>query len=201
VDSHDWDERYSGSEFEWTTQPSQFVVRELAELPPGRALDLASGEGRNAVWLAERGWRVTGVDFSRVGVGKARRFAARRGVDVEWILADLTSYQPPVGTFGLVLVAYLQLPASQRAEVLARAASALAVGGTFLMVGHDLTNLTEGVGGPRSAEVLCTPEVVSAELVGLRVRRAERVRRTVRHEREPFDAIDTLVLATKDPGS
>jgi len=200
VDSRRWDERYAGTEFEWTTQPNQCVTAELAELPPGRALDLAAGEGRNSVWLAERGWRVTAVDFSRVGLNKGRRLATARGVGearIEWILADLCDYEPVQDSFDLVLVTYFQVGAELRAAVLARAAAALAPGGTLLVVGHDLTNLTEGVGGPQDPEVLYTPEAVSAELPGLRVVRAERVRRTVEREDGPATAIDTLVRAIR----
>ena len=71
MDSQQWDERYSGAEFEWTTRPNQFVAAELAGLPPGRALDLAAGEGRNTVWLAERGWRVTAAILRAPGPGTA----------------------------------------------------------------------------------------------------------------------------------
>ena len=79
MDSQRWDERYSATGFVWATGPNQFVAAELASLPPGRAIDLAAGEGRNTVWLAERGWRVTAVDFSRVGLDKGRgRDAASR---------------------------------------------------------------------------------------------------------------------------
>ena len=78
----DWDARYAGSLLLWTAEPNRFLVAEADGLRPGRALDLASGEGRNAVWLAERGWRVTAVDFSPVALAKARALAARRGVDV-----------------------------------------------------------------------------------------------------------------------
>jgi SAM-dependent methyltransferase len=201
VDSRRWDERYAGTEFVWTTQPSQFVAAELAELPPGRALDLAAGEGRNTVWLAERGWRVTAADFSRVGLDKGRKLAAARRVDeaqIEWILADLCDYEPDSGSFDLVLVAYLQVGAELRAAVLARAVGALAPGGTLLVVGHDLTNLTEGVGGPQYPEVLYTPESITAELSGLRVLRAGRVRRAVERDGAPGIAIDTLVRAVRD---
>jgi SAM-dependent methyltransferase len=200
VDSQQWDERYSGSEFEWTTRPNQFVAAELAGLLPGRALDLAAGEGRNTVWLAERGWRVTAVDFSRVGLEKGRKLAAARGVDparVDWVVADLRDYEPDRAAFDLALAAYFQVSPEVLALVLARAAAALAPGGTLFVIGHDLTNLTEGVGGPQDPGVLYTPEAVSADLAGLRVLRAERVYRTVERDDGPATAVDTLVRAVR----
>ena len=201
VYSRRWDDRYSGAEFERTTRPNQFVAAELAGLPPGRALDLAAGEGRNTVWLAERGWRVTAVDFSRVGLEKGRKLRAARGVDearVDWIVADLREYEPEPGVFDLVLVAYVQVAPELRATVLGRAAAATAPGGTVFVIGHDLTNLAEGVGGPQDPDVLYTPETVSAELTGLRVVRAERVHRTVERDDGPATAIDTLVRAIRE---
>jgi SAM-dependent methyltransferase len=200
VDSQQWDERYSGTEFEWTTRPNQFVAAELADLPPGRALDLAAGEGRNTVWLAERGWQVTAVDFSRVGLEKGRKLSAARGVDearVDWIVADLRDFEPDRDFYDLVLIAYLQVNPELRATVMARAAAALAPGGTAFVVGHDLTNLTEGTGGPQDPDVLYTPEAVRAELPGLGVVRAERVHRTVERDGHPAIAIDTLVRAVR----
>ena len=201
VDSQQWDERYSGTEFEWTMQPNEFVAAELAGLPPGRALDLAAGEGRNTVWLAERGWRVTAVDFSRVGLEKGRELSAARGVDqaqVDWVVADLRDYEPGRGAYDLVLIAYFQAGPHLRATVMARAAGALAPGGTAFVVGHDLTNLADGVGGPQDPEVLYTPAAVSAELTGLHIVRAERVQRIVSRESGPAAAIDTLVRAVRE---
>ena len=200
VDRARWDERYSGTEFDPATRPNQFVAAELAGLAPGRALDLAAGEGRNAVWLAERGWSVTAVDFSRVGLDKGRRLAAARDVEdrVDWVVADLADYRPAADAFGLVLVAYFQVGAELRAKVLARAAAALTPAGTLFVVGHDLVNLTEGTGGPRYPEVLYTPEAITAELPGLRVLQAERVRRAVPHSDDGrATAIDTLVRAQR----
>jgi SAM-dependent methyltransferase len=200
MDSQQWDERYSATGFVWDTGPNQFVAAELASLSPGRALDLAAGEGRNTVWLAGRGWRVTAVDFSRVGLDKGRKLAATRGMaaeQVEWIVADLACYQPEPGAYDLALIAYLQVSPQVRATVLARAAAALAPGGTAFVVGHDLTNLTEGTGGPQDPDVLYTPEVIRAELDGLRIERAERVRRTVTLQDGPAVAIDTLVRAVR----
>ncbi|MGH3153237.1 MAG: class I SAM-dependent methyltransferase [Streptosporangiaceae bacterium] len=201
MDSQQWDERYASSEFTWSTQPNQFVAAELAGLPLGRALDLAAGEGRNTVWLAERGWHVTAVDFSRVGLEKGRKLSAARGVDqdqVTWIVADLTDYRPEPGRFDLVLIAYAQVSPELRAMMLARAAAAVAPGGTMFVVGHDLTNLTEGAGGPQYPEVLYTPEMITAGMAGLRVLRAERVRRAVQQDGAPATAIDTLVRAIRE---
>ncbi len=201
VDCRRWDEKYSGIEFQPALPPSQFVAAELTGLRPGRALDLAAGHGRHTVWLAEQGWQVTAVDFSRVGLDQARKLSAARGVDdgrVDWVVADLDDYQPAREAFDLVLIAYFQVGAVLRAKVLAGAAAALAPRGTLLVVGHDLTNLAEGAGGPRYPEVLYTPEGITAELRGLRIVRAGRVRRAVEHDGRPATAIDTLVRAEHD---
>lgn len=189
----DWDRRYAERELVWSAGPNRFLVTETQELPPGRALDLACGEGRSALWLAERGWRVTAVDYSGVALEKARRIAERRGVEVEWVLADLLDYEPEAGAFDLVLVLYLHVPADERPPLLAKAAAAVAPGGTFLLVGHDLTNLTEGWGGPSDASLLYTAAEIAGELPGLEVVKAERVYR--RPEDAERDAIDALVRA------
>ena len=198
MEREDWDRRYHGTELLWTAEPNRFVATELQGLPPGRALDLGAGEGRNAVWLAERGWRVTAVDFSSVALDKGRGLAQARGVSVDWVSADLRGYRPEPAAYDLVLVAYLHLLPAERAAVLCGAATALARHGTLLVVGHDLANLAEGVGGPQDPAVLYTPEAIAAELTGLEVGRAERVRRPVDTDAGTSEAVDTLVLATRD---
>ena len=187
-----WDEKYAAEELLWGAEPNRFLVAELDGAEPGLALDLACGAGRNAVWLAQQGWRVTGVDFSQVALAKAVALAGSRGVEVDWVEADLLGYEPP-GGLDLVVVFYLQLPADERRLVLGRAARALAPGGTILVVAHDLLNLTEGHGGPSSPEVLFTPDDVVGDLAGLSVERAERVRRPV----DEAEAIDLLVRAVR----
>ncbi|MFC7386436.1 class I SAM-dependent methyltransferase [Sphaerisporangium rhizosphaerae] len=194
----EWDRRYEASGLLWTAEPNRFVVEHLSGLRPGRGLDLGAGEGRNAVWLAERGWRMTGVDFSAAGLAKARRMAGEREVAVEWVMADLCEYRPEPMAYDLVLIAYLHLPPDDLAPVLSRAAGAVAPGGRLLIVGHDVTNLEEGVGGPRDAAVLYTPESVVASLAPLAVVRAGRVRRPVPTDDGVRDAIDTLVIAGRD---
>jgi SAM-dependent methyltransferase len=198
VDSREWDRRYAGSELVWTAEPNRFVVAEVQDLAPGRALDIAAGEGRNSVWLASRGWQVTAVDFSAAGLGKGRRLAEARGVTIDWVHADVRDYQPEAGFFQLVLVAYLQLAESELDGVLRRTATGLAPGGVLLVVGHDVTNLTEGTGGPPDPAVLYTPESITRSLGGLTVLRAERVRRPVVTADGPREAVDTLVRAIRD---
>ncbi|GIG88695.1 class I SAM-dependent methyltransferase [Plantactinospora endophytica] len=193
MDASDWDRRYAAAELLWSATPNLFVHDELADLPPGRAIDLAAGEGRNAIWLADRGWRVTAVDFSAVAIDKGRRLAESAGVGVTWMVADLLDHAPEPGWFDLVLMAYLQLPPEQLDTVLERARRALTPGGVLLVVGHDAENLRHGVGGPQDPAVLYTPEGIVDRLPGLWVDRAERVRRQVAGtDRE---AIDTLVRA------
>ena len=198
MESEEWDRRYAGAELVWTAEPNRFVVAELRDLAPGRALDLGAGEGRNAVWLAARGWQVTAVDFSAAGLDKGRRLAAARGAAVDWVQADLRDYQPEAGAFQLVLVAYLQLRAAELDGVLRRAVTALAPAGTLLVVGHDVTNLAEGTGGPPDPAVLYTPESVTRSLSGLTVLRADRVRRPVPAGDGDREAVDTLVRAVRE---
>ena len=197
MDSHVWDERYAGDGLVWSAEPNRFLVAEVEALPAGRALDLACGEGRNAVWLAEWGWDVTGVDFSNVGLDKARRLAEARGVSVRWELADVTEYTPAPESFDLVIVMYLHLPKTARRAAFRRAAVAVAAGGTLLVVGHDITNRSDGWGGPSDAAVLYGPEAVVADVVGLETVKAERVHRRVQTDDGEKIAIDVLVRATR----
>ena len=191
----DWDRRYAGAESLWSAKPNRFLVAEVAGLEPGRALDLACGEGQNAVWLAGLGWEVTAVDYAEVAIAKGIERAAREGVAVDFHADDLLRYRPEARAFDLVLILYLHMPSDGRRLVLERAAAAVAPGGTLVLVGHDLLNLTEGVGGPSDPDLLFTPDDVVAELHGLDVEKAERVLRDVHDADRP--AIDALVRATR----
>ena len=199
VDREEWNRRYAGTELLWTARPNRFLVGEADDLPPGRALDLACGEGRNAVWLAEQGWRVTGVDFSDVALAKARELAAARGVEADWVQADLLDYRPERRAYDLVLLFYLQLPADQRREIVRAAADAVAAGGTLLVVAHDSSNLEHGHGGPKEAAVLYTAADVVSDLDGsrLEIERAGRVERPVATTDGDETALDALVRARR----
>lgn len=181
MDADAWDRRYADSALVWSATPNRFVAEEVAGLPPGRALDLAAGEGRNAIWLARRGWSVTALDFSRVGLAKGRELAGDTPVD--WRHGDATTFREPAA-YDLVVVAYLQLAAEQRRAAVRAAFDALREGGTLLLVAHDASNLAEGTGGPQDPAVLMTAEDVLSDLDGERfeVVRADRVARTVEPE-------------------
>jgi SAM-dependent methyltransferase len=187
MDAAAWDERYRASELVWSAGPNQFVEAELSGLPPGRALDLAAGEGRNAIWLARQGWRVTAVDFSQAGLDKGRVLAG--DLDVDWVCADATTWTGDGEGYDVCLVAYLQLAAAERRAAARHGYAALRPGGTFLWIAHDSTNLTDGTGGPQDPSVLMTAEDVLGDLAGetFEVGHAGRVAREVGdgHGEEP----------------
>jgi 2-polyprenyl-3-methyl-5-hydroxy-6-metoxy-1,4-benzoquinol methylase len=195
VRREDWDERYGAVENLWAVRPNRFLVAEVADLPPGRALDLACGEGQNAIWLATLGWEVTGVDYSEVAIAKARARAERERMHVEFVCADLLEYEPEPGSYDLVVLMYFHLPPDELHTVLGRAEAALADGGTIVVIGHDRTNLTDGVGGPSDPSILYAPEEIAAELPELEIVKATQVFRDV--EGEKRDAIDALVRARR----
>ena len=196
-----WDERYAANDAVWSRTPNVWVEQVTSGLMPGNALDLAAGEGRNGLWLAENGWDATAVDFSQVALDRAATWAAQRLGDgpgrLITVVADLLEYRP-TSTFDLVLVVYLHLPAEQRRQVLRQAAaSAVGPGGRLLAVAHDSTNLTDGVGGPQDPGVLYTAQDVADDIAGLGLApvRLERVRRLVTTpDGAQREAVDALAL-------
>lgn len=210
MDSVQWNKRYATSELVWTAEPNRFLPPEVEGLLAGKALDLACGEGRNAVWLAAQGWQTTGVDFSDKGLEKAAGLARARSVDAEttWVSADVTSWQPD-GPYDLVIVFYLQLPEPQRRAAMGVAARALGPGGTLVVVGHDTDNLVRGVGGPPDPSVLFSPDDLARDLASsgvadLVIERATQVERPVTTLGEAGEtvervAIDCLVRASRPP--
>ena len=197
MDAAEWDARYADSERVWSLGPNQFVEAALGDLPPGRAVDLAAGEGRNAVWLASRGWDVTAVDFSRVALERGRETAPESGVT--WVCADVLSWQSGAEPYDLAVLAYLQLEESGRRQAARTAFGCLRPGGTFFLVAHDSSNLTEGTGGPQDPSVLMTADDVLADLgdASYDVVEASRVERRVAGpdgtERTAYDALVRVV--------
>lgn len=184
--AEDWDERYAEKQ-QWSSEPNALVAELLGDLPPGDAVDLAAGEGRHALWLAALGWRVTAVDFSTVGLGRG---GAQPGADrVTWVAADVTTWTAPEQTLDLVLVAYLHLPEEDTLAVLTRAVGWLRPGGRLLVLGHDVENLTAGVGGPQEPAILHSVRRLAPVAGLLTVDRLEQVPR----ETPSGVALDTLL--------
>ncbi len=207
MDSDAWNQRYADSELVWSTAPNMWVEQLTQDLPPGKAIDIAAGEGRNALWLVSRGWQATAVDFSAVALQRAASLAAQRlGDDAGKLLtlqADVETWVPPARCYDLVLVVYLHLPAQQRGAVMRAAAEAVAPGGTLLIVGHDLANLSSGHGGPQDPAVLYSPADIVADIepAQLTVVRAETaVRPLTDAQGQPVEALDALVLAQRAVG-
>lgn len=202
LDATAWDRRYADPAGVWGAAPNVWVVQELGALAPGRAMDLAAGEGRHALWLADRGWKVKAVDFSSTGLEVGRNVATAQalGENIEWIVQDATAITPEPGSADLVLVAYLQLPATQLQAAVTVAARALAPGGRFLFVSHDASNLEHGTGGPQDPAVLQTPAQVAGWLraAGMSILSAETRTRAVAGKLRP--ALDCVVVAQASPG-
>ena len=204
MDADYWNQRYDQPELVWSTGPNVWVEQVSSGLPPGTALDLGAGEGRNALWLVENGWDVTAVDFSGVAIERARSLARERLGDAadrrfHGVCADLLSYQPTAESSDLVMLIYLQVPRNQRRTVIKSAARAVRAGGLLLVVAHDSENLAHGHGGPQDPSVLYTTADITADLAesGLSIDRAEQVVRVVTSDAGPRQALDALVVASR----
>lgn len=196
----DWDRHYAEREPPASAEPHLRLEEEAAGLRPGRALDLACGSGRNAVWLAARGFEVTAVDFSEVAIAAGRELAANAGVEVNWVVADLLSYRPEPRSYDLVALMFCHLPPPERDAVLELAAEAVAPEGTFVLAAHDRENLEEGYRGPRDPEVLYTPADVVRRFDGFEIAKAETVRRPIATPEGEGVMVDAVVVARRPRG-
>lgn len=201
VDARDWDARYAAADLVWSVEPNRFVVEVVTPLTPGAALDIAAGEGRNAIWMVQQGWTVTAVDYSEVAVGRMRALASDRLGDAAArltpLVADATSPAPGgPAAYDLVLLSYLQVPRDDLRAAVGHAVEATRPGGRVVVVGHAGRNLTEGHGGPSERGVLYDPDEV-IEAVGaapVEVESADIRVRPVDTDEGPREALDTVVV-------
>lgn len=160
MDANDWDKRYEATESVWTNNPNQFVVEYLSPLAPGKMIDLAGGEGRNALWLADRGWVVENADFSSVAIKKYVDRAASLGLTDHCVgtVLDATDATPrfALSPVNLLLVAYLQIPHDELTAAMHSAIATVKPGGHVLGIWHARENLTDGYAGPQDPSVLPT---------------------------------------------
>ncbi|MCK9532287.1 MAG: class I SAM-dependent methyltransferase [Gammaproteobacteria bacterium] len=162
-----WDERYATDDYVYGTEPNGFLAANVARLPRGDVLCLAEGEGRNAVWLARQGFRVTAVDASAVGLAKAQRLAEKNQVHVETVHADLAHYDLGSARWDAIVSIFCHLPPPLRARVHASIAEALKPGGVFLLEAYTPAQLRHGTGGPPVPDLMMTLDGLRSELPGL----------------------------------
>ena len=165
-----WNARYASGGFAFGSAPNRHLEAQAWRLRPGmRALSLGDGEGRNGVWLAERGLEVTAVDWSATGLTKAAALAAARGVPLRPVVADLTAWEWPPGAYDLVAWIFVHLPPADRAVVAAGAAAALAPGGLLVLEGFTPAQGGRRSGGPRDPSLLWSAALVREGFAGLEV--------------------------------
>lgn len=163
-----WDARYRSADSIWSGNPNPHLVAYVADLPPGTALDVGSGEGADAIWLAAHGWRVTGIDLSPVALERAAQRASAAGQElaeqIEWEHADVLSWDPAPRQFDLVSAQFMHLPGPAREALHRRLAAAVRPGGTLLIVGHHPSDLETSMGRPNLRDFFYTPEEVATSL-------------------------------------
>ena len=166
-----WDSRFATADYVFGTEPNAFLAREAGRLAPGsRVLAVADGEGRNGVWLARQGHRVTAVDVSDVGQQKAARLAALHGVTLEFQLADLTQWAWPVAHYDAVVAIFIQFAGPDaRAALFANIGNAVKPGGLILLEGYRPEQLKYGTGGPPLAENMYDEAMLRTAFAGFEI--------------------------------
>jgi 2-polyprenyl-3-methyl-5-hydroxy-6-metoxy-1,4-benzoquinol methylase len=206
-DQQFWEDRYRSTDAVWSRRPNAVLVAEAADLVPATAVDVGCGEGADAMWLAEQGWRVTAVDWSATALERGTQQAATRGREVagriSWQQADVTGWTPD-GSYDLVTSCFLHIPPADRDPLFARLAAAVAPGGTLLLAGHHPSEL-ETIGRDRPAELFFTPDEIVALLQETALAPAvwdvvtaeARPRDAHDHEGHPMHMADSVVRARR----
>ena len=168
----------------WSTAPHPVIAEALGDLPHGRALDLACGEGRHSLWLAQQGWQCLGVDFATIAIERATRRARQTGLQTQCVFRaeDLQTWRAAEAAYDLVLIAYLHTDSNTRAHWWPAALAAVRPGGTLCYLGHDRSNITDGIGGPQNPDVLPTLEDLRGHLNDWTVERAEIIERPAKDD-------------------
>jgi SAM-dependent methyltransferase len=195
----DWDARYAEPGYRFGTDPNDFLRDEAARIPAGRVLCLADGEGRNSVWLAERGHDVTAVDVSSTGLEKARRLAAERNVRITTVLADLADYVIAPGAWQGIVSIYAHTAPDVRARVHGQIHGGLAPGGVFLLEAYRPEQLGRGTGGPAEDDRMMNLARLRAELGPLEWEVAREIDREVNegHRHSGMASVVQLVARRK----
>ncbi|MEK6612657.1 MAG: class I SAM-dependent methyltransferase [Gemmatimonadota bacterium] len=195
-----WNERYSGPDYAYGTEPNDFLAAVAARIPPGRVLSIADGEGRNGVFLATLGYDVTAVDASTVGLAKAQRLAATRGVEITTIAADLADFVIAPDSWEGIVSIFCHLSPPLRRRVHQQVVRGLVPGGLYVLESYSVQQLLHGTGGPKSAELLPTLDALCAELAGLDLLHSLELERDI-HEGAFHDGPSAVVqIIARRPG-
>jgi SAM-dependent methyltransferase len=198
-----WDQRYGEDGFAYGTDPNDFLAAHATRALPagGEVLCLAEGEGRNAVFLARMGYRVTGVDASAVGLAKARALAAQHGVEVETVVADLADYDLGVARWDGIVSIWCHTPSALRTRLHRAVVAALRPGGALLLEAYTPRQLDFKTGGPPVADMMMTLAGLRDELAGLDLEVGEEKVRAVHEGRYHHgDSAVVQVVARKPAG-
>ncbi len=188
-----WDERYAEPGFAYGTAPNDFLAQNLGRLPAGgEVLSLAEGEGRNAVFLAQRGFRIIAVDGSAVGLEKARQLAAQSGVEIETITSDLAAFDLGENRWDGIVSIWCHVPSALRARLHPAIVTALRPGGVLLLESYTPKQLEYKTGGPPTADLLTTRTELERNLRGLEFVSCEEKTREV-HEGKYHNGMSAVV--------
>ena len=197
-----WNKRYAASGLVWSAGPNALFASEIADLVPGKALDVGCGEGRNAIWLAEQGWEVTAIDFAEEGIAKAVRIAEKKALTVNWMVSDIAEMSP--AQFDLVAVLYFHTGPDERLMWFPKVVDCVSPAGTLIYIGHDPANIEGGVGGPQDPELLPSVDEITGYLKSFSLEDARVVERNLEQEQGHGTAtegvaMDTFVRAKRVP--
>lgn len=174
-----WDDKYAVEDYVYGTEPNEFLRQHYQTLPKGKLLCLAEGEGRNAVFLAQQGYKVTAVDGSRVGLAKAKKLAQKKNVSIDIVQADLAHFELGISQWDGIVSIFCHLPPELRQRVHAQVVKALKPNGVLLLEAYTPDQLQYATGGPPVAEMMMTQMLLAQELNGLEFSHLQQLERHV----------------------
>jgi 2-polyprenyl-3-methyl-5-hydroxy-6-metoxy-1,4-benzoquinol methylase len=194
-----WDERYSGEEKIWSGNPNEQLVAEVSALPVGTALDVGCGEGGDVIWLAGRGWTVTGADFSSNGLARAARHAREAGVtaQTDWWQVDARAFAAGGRSYDLVTTHFLHPPDGGMVDVTRRLSEAVGPGGHLLVVGHAPSAVFTHLTASQRRAMFFAQDLLPGLPDGFEVLVVEQRPRTVTRDGATVDVHDSTLLARR----
>jgi len=200
ADPEMWNQRYTSDSYAYGKKPNTFLVQTVRYLPPGNILSLGEGEGRNAVFLAEKGYRVLAVDMSAAGLKKTHRLALERSVSVDTLVSDLSTFNVKKNFWDGIINIFCHIPATIRTDLHHKIVDGLKPEGVYIMEAYSVRQLNYQTGGPRKLELLADLATVKEELDGLSFIRATELVRTIREGQYHTGRGAVVQIIAKKPG-